>query len=52
MIPSGGRAWNALAASNNFPIRPLVLRPEYDYAGADAVARVIAEENAFFVELG
>ncbi len=36
-------AWTALAASNNFPIRPLAPRPEYDYAGADAVARVVAE---------
>lgn len=45
--PSRWTSWNALAASNNFPIRPLVLRPEYDYAGADAVARVIAEKMRF-----
>ncbi len=36
-------SWDALAVSNDFPIRPLAPRPEYDYAGADAVTRVIAE---------
>lgn len=33
--------WSALSA-NNFPILPLQVKPEYNYAGADAVIRVEA----------
>ncbi|MCG2659539.1 MAG: pilus assembly protein TadG-related protein [Kiritimatiellae bacterium] len=35
-------SWSALAPDNNFPILPLQVKPEYDYAGADAVIRVEA----------
>lgn len=35
-------SWSALAPDNNFPITPLQLKPEYDYAGADTVLRVEA----------
>ncbi len=45
-------SWYALAASNDFPIRPLVPRPEYDYAGADAVTRVVAEKARFTPRAG
>ena len=35
-------SWSALAPDNNFPILPLQVKPEYDYAGADADIRVEA----------
>ena len=38
-------AWSALAPSNNFPITPLQVKSEYDYAGADAVIRVEAQPD-------
>ncbi|MFA5342586.1 MAG: pilus assembly protein TadG-related protein [Kiritimatiellia bacterium] len=39
-------AWSALSPDNNFPILPLQVKPEYDYAGADAVIRVEAQPDA------
>jgi len=38
-------SWSALAPDNNFPILPLQVKPEYDYAGADAVIRVEASAD-------
>jgi len=38
-------SWSALAPGNNFPILPLQVKPEYDYAGADAVIRVEASAD-------
>lgn len=38
-------AWSALAPGNDFPILPLQVKPEYDYAGADAVTRVEAQPD-------
>lgn len=35
-------SWEALAPNNNFPIVPRQVKPEYDYAGADTVVRIIA----------
>jgi len=39
-------SWSALAPANNFPILPLQVKPEYDYAGADAVIRVEAQPDS------
>jgi len=38
-------SWLALAPDNNFPILPLRVKSEYDYAGADAVIRVEAQPD-------
>lgn len=38
-------SWSALAPDNNFPILPLNVKSEYDYAGADAVIRVEAKAD-------